>query len=51
MTSIDPSSAIWGYGFGRIVSEKEKEEIKEIFRIKLSKICKSDRSNLKMASF
>jgi len=21
MTSIDPSSAIWGYGFGRIVSK------------------------------
>jgi len=37
MTSIDPSSAIWGYGFGRIVSEEEKEEIKEIFRGKIVK--------------
>lgn len=37
MTSIDPRSAIWGYGFGRIVSEGEKREIKEIFRGKIVK--------------
>ena len=37
MTSIDPSSAIWGYGFGRIVSEEEKGEIKETFRGKVVK--------------
>lgn len=37
MTLIDPGSAIWGYGFGRSVSEREKREIKEIFRGKIVK--------------
>ncbi len=37
MPPIDPNSAMWGYGFGRIVGEGKKREIKEIFRGKLVK--------------